>query len=77
MYTFISDRYFGLLKAIQNVLLKSYHSYCLWHLKLNLMNAISSMDHMRKFIIIQFNKLAYAPTHNEFQEMHKKFIKVD
>jgi len=41
------------------------------------MNAISSMDHMRKFIIIQFNKLAYAPTHNEFQEMHKKFIKVD
>jgi len=41
------------------------------------MNAISSMDHMRKFIIIQFNKLPYALTHNEFQEMYNKFIKVD
>jgi len=32
---------------------------------------------MRNFIIIQFNKLAYAPTHNEFQEMYEKFIEVD
>jgi len=32
---------------------------------------------MRKFIRIQFKKLAYAPKHNEFQKMYEKFIKAD
>ena len=41
------------------------------------MNAIFSRDRRRKFIRMQFNKLAYTPTHNEFQEMDEKFIEID
>ena len=40
------------------------------------MNVISSRDRRRKFIRLQFKKLAYASTHNEFQKMYENYIEV-
>ena len=68
VYTFICERHSGLLKAISDLFPGSYHSYCLWHLKQNLTNVISSRDPRRPYIRELFKRLAYAPTHHKFQE---------
>jgi len=67
IYTFISNRYSGLLKSIPSVFSDSYHSYYYWNLKLNLTAAISRKDRTHPLILKNFKKLFYAPTHKVFQ----------
>ena len=77
IYTFIFDRHSELLKSIPTFLLDSYHSYCYWHLKLNLTAAISIKERRRPFILKKFKKLVYAPIHKEFQTEYENLVNLE
>ena len=73
IYIFVSDRHSELLKSIPTVFSDSFHSYCYWHLKLNLIAIISSKDRRYPFILKKLKKLVYVPTHKKFQTEYEFF----
>ena len=67
VFTFVSDRHWGLVKSIPKVFPNSYHSYCKWHLKNNLSTCFPAKSKKKSFILQLFVDCAYASTHLDFQ----------
>ncbi|KAF9599064.1 hypothetical protein IFM89_033671 [Coptis chinensis] len=65
-YIFFFYRHHGLVTYIPKVFPDSYHSFCLWHLKKNVVSKVSIMDIRRSYIEKLFTDCAYATTHDEF-----------
>ena len=71
-YTFISDRNSGLLEAMNNVFSDHFHSYCMFHLKLNLLDKMKRKDHnFKESVLYKFRECAYAPNVVRFEEKLK------
>ena len=68
MITFVSDRGIGLLSSLKRVFPENPHSYCLYHLKLNLADMIKGSNNkaLRSTLVDKFNNLAYSRTERQY-----------
>ncbi|XP_028066180.1 uncharacterized protein LOC114269109 [Camellia sinensis] len=62
-------RNLGLVEVLPKVFPMTFHAYCLYHLKMNLMHHLRGMFHgLKEKLITLFGKCAYAPTDETFHQ---------
>ncbi|KAI8530181.1 hypothetical protein RHMOL_Rhmol11G0035900 [Rhododendron molle] len=67
---FISDRNDGILNGVANIFPRSPHSYCLYHLKMNLRHCLSGLKvGFKEHLVNLFSLCAYAPNERMFDEL--------
>ena len=75
-FTFVSDRNYGLLEGINTVFADHFHSYCMFHLKLNLFDNCRGMpSSVKQRLLYMFRECAYAPNAMQFHEKMNVLLK--
>ncbi|KAF7142607.1 hypothetical protein RHSIM_Rhsim05G0171400 [Rhododendron simsii] len=67
---FFSDRNDGICSGIANIFPRSPHSYCLYHLKMNLRHALSGLKGgFKEHLVSLFSLCAHAPNEKMFDDL--------
>ncbi|KAG5524298.1 hypothetical protein RHGRI_031088 [Rhododendron griersonianum] len=67
---FFSDRNDGICSGIANIFPRSPHSYCLYHLKMNLRHALSGLKGgFKEHLVSLFSMCAHAPNEKMFDDL--------
>ncbi|KAF7129224.1 hypothetical protein RHSIM_Rhsim10G0070300 [Rhododendron simsii] len=67
---FFSDRNDGICSGIANIFPRSPHSYCLYHLKMNLRHALSGLKGgFKEHLVTLFSLCAHAPNEKMFDDL--------
>ena len=73
--TFISDRHPGILDGVKRVFPECYHSFCLFHMRFNLMDKLRGVHpSIRNRLVYKMTQCAYAPDVEKYESWMEKLV---